>query len=493
VLASGAASSGYAPSDGRTIVPMVRLGAYLEGAMPNPTGALDPEWQGKLEATIKAFADQGVYVLLDIHQDAMASTNGGAGLPWWMTAYMQSTAGQVPGCWLSCCKKDSYITTPEHPLRTVIPDALLKPLEQLGITIPTVQIVNSTNPWLAYSVGGDAGNPRSMNVGNINMRANNNDAAWQMSTLLMTPQVQNVAWRFYRAHKYRRDKAAIFDHYMTFVRYLLTLWERYSNVVALELLNEPPFAGLPHISRAKTSRTDLFDFYAAVLGELDADPTPTRAPIVIEDIGGTSLSPALAAIAQIVGIDDISNTALAKLKEWSAKDQLIYEFHWYPDSLTQGSLQQYLDGAQFLSRLLGDAPIYLGEFWTFTAEESARWLAVASELGLSAVSYWEFVDTNYTNTTGWYIYPEGIPDGLTNFTSASEVDWEAWDAYEKTVADGKYWGAYICGAGGGHMDVLSALQPISGVLRTAVERNAYQSPPLFAGGGHGGSRGASER
>merc|ERR1711933_176509 len=99
-----------------------------------------------------------------------------------------------------------------------------------------------------------------------------------------TRQVQNVAWRFYRSHQYRSEKAAFFDHYLSFVRYLCTVWERYSNVIGIELLNEPPLGGIPAITEIMRSRTDLFDFYAAVLQELENDTVPTKAPIAVEDV-----------------------------------------------------------------------------------------------------------------------------------------------------------------------------------------------------------------
>eukprot|EP00928_Gymnodinium_smaydae_P078915 TRINITY_DN62971_c0_g1_i1.p1 TRINITY_DN62971_c0_g1~~TRINITY_DN62971_c0_g1_i1.p1 ORF type:complete len:566 (-),score=76.21 TRINITY_DN62971_c0_g1_i1:148-1845(-) len=453
-MAAGAASMAYKPSDGRKVVPAVRLGAYFEGAMPNEPGVFDPQWQKRLEATVKAFADEGVYVILDIHQDAIATTNGGAGLPWWMTAMMQDTAGSVPGCFL-CSSRDSYITTPEHPLRSIqVPFPLNDILAKAGVTIPQVKIVNNTDPWLAYSVGGNAGDPRSMNVGNINMRANNNDAAWGAGILTLVQQVQNVAWRFYRAPKYAQERKMFFEPYLAFVRYLSGVWKDNANVIGIDLFNEPPLGGLPDLLEVEKLRTNLFDFYAAVLQDLDSLPEGSQPPAIIEDVGGKALNPEIEAIAQLLNFDGIDERARNKLEQWSAKGKLIYEFHWYPQNQTLASLKDSMHGARLVTSLIGNPPIYLGEYWTSQASTTASWLSVASELGCGAVTYWQNVDSKYTKQGGWYIYPKGIPSNLFDFTSADNVDWNAWYKYEATVRDGTYWGAYVCGAAGGTMNVL---------------------------------------
>ena len=37
---------------------------------------------------------------------------------------------------------------------------------------------------------------------------------------------------------------------VSFVKYLCSLWEKYENVIAVELLNEPPLGGLPNLCYA---------------------------------------------------------------------------------------------------------------------------------------------------------------------------------------------------------------------------------------------------
>lgn len=37
----------------------------LPGSMPDKAGPIDPTWAANLEATIQAFAEQGVYVFLE--------------------------------------------------------------------------------------------------------------------------------------------------------------------------------------------------------------------------------------------------------------------------------------------------------------------------------------------------------------------------------------------------------------------------------------------
>merc|ERR1712176_646582 len=109
-----------------------------------------------------------------------------------MTAGMQETAGSVPDCAL-CTSSDSYITTPDHPLHLAIPDGLEEILVDMHMQLPIVNIANNTDPWLPYSVGGNAGDPRFMNVGNVNLRVNNDDLGWGRGTLVLSRQAQNVA------------------------------------------------------------------------------------------------------------------------------------------------------------------------------------------------------------------------------------------------------------------------------------------------------------
>ena len=61
----------------------------------------------------QAFAEQNVYVFLELHDDAFTTTNGGEGLPWWTGAYMQETA-HAHSTSGHCCifTKPSYITKP---------------------------------------------------------------------------------------------------------------------------------------------------------------------------------------------------------------------------------------------------------------------------------------------------------------------------------------------------------------------------------------------
>ena len=42
----------------------------------------------------------------------------------------------------------------------------------------------------------------------------------------------------------------IFATKVSFVRYLCSLWDKYENVIAVELMNEPPLGGLPNLCYA---------------------------------------------------------------------------------------------------------------------------------------------------------------------------------------------------------------------------------------------------
>ena len=62
----------------RPVVPCVRLSAMMEAAFPVKSSTMDATFMSTLEQVVKAFQDENVYVFLDIHQDAFATTNGGA-------------------------------------------------------------------------------------------------------------------------------------------------------------------------------------------------------------------------------------------------------------------------------------------------------------------------------------------------------------------------------------------------------------------------------
>ena len=199
----------------------------------------------------------GVYVFLDMHQDACSTTNGGEGFPWWATADFQQRAGckleqccccwlvvwnmnfmtfhsvgnfilptdfhsyffqriyHQPGCccfsrWCCECWPDScrtpYITTPVYPLQPFF--CLCNCLaRQFGLDIQTYD--QNPVPWEPYSVGSE-GNPAWMNVGNASMRRNNADSVWG-SKLLTTAQVQNTARRVYGSKHNDADRAIFFD------------------------------------------------------------------------------------------------------------------------------------------------------------------------------------------------------------------------------------------------------------------------------------------
>ena len=69
ILSRGAENMSYVPppaADGteRKVVPCVRLGTLMDAAMPEKGAGIDPSFVTKLEATIEAFRDEGVYVCL---------------------------------------------------------------------------------------------------------------------------------------------------------------------------------------------------------------------------------------------------------------------------------------------------------------------------------------------------------------------------------------------------------------------------------------------
>jgi len=460
-FAEGVATMKYKPSGNRQVIPVVRLGTLLEGAMPKEKGVFDATWQASLENTVKAFAQEGVYVILDIHQDVMSTTNGGEGLPPWMTNYMQNTDG-APGCvWTeNFCKGKWYTVSPKRPLKSVFP----------WVDLKCIQNCSSDNAWLAFNADGTAGNPTLMNAGNVNMLANTFNMSWSGGDMGMSYQVQNVAWRFYRACQYEEDKTNIFDPYMSFVRYLVSVWESHTNVIAIDLLNEPDFGGLANMQNLQWTytRSDLFGMYAQILDELDAEPNVTEAIFIVEDVGAQNGQTPISAHFMDKLLSPTAKS-LSTLKSWTTKSQLMYEFHWYPGQEAGQhsieSLQDMIKVAAMFTAQLGYPPLYLGEYQIFSysaaapltpLESTAYWMSQAAEttwtskkgkeFSISAITYWEYANSTFTGNQGWCKTPPGVTLKTFNGLATGKAeDWSAWAKYEDTMFAGESWGACITG------------------------------------------------
>mmetsp|Transcript_1530 Transcript_1530/g.4131 ORF Transcript_1530/g.4131 Transcript_1530/m.4131 type:complete len:570 (+) Transcript_1530:82-1791(+) len=454
-IAEELASSAYIPKHGadgkhRISVPCVRLGAMMEGMMPDEAGKIDGAWVQALDDAISAFAAHGVYVFLDAHGDAWSTTNGGTGFPWWMSAYMQETAGS---------DGKSFITSPEHPLEIAIPDALADVLRKAGAAIPEISVVESDpDPWRNFSVGSGVGNPRYMNIGNINMRKNNNDKAWAEANLIFTKQVQNAYHRFLKSPGDDEDRKQIFMPYVEFIKELFSMWDRHSNVVAVELLNEPPPTGLPCVKTARKSRTNLWMFYANVLDELDKLGVHPDAPVALQDVSGTL--PGANRLYDALFSEPSAASGefeMKKLKAWASRGKLVLSFHFYPGFATQVGMEEMIELARKEAAKWGQVPLFFSEFWGETAQEMADVMAGAGDDGVDAITYWHYVDREYTGQPGWYIYNAATLAKGDPVSDEGEINWEAWREYIKTVFDGTFIGADITGADNGRTDVLRLL------------------------------------
>ena len=408
-MSEGAKAMLYKPppaADGsqRVVRPCVRLGCMWEGSMPDKAGPIDPTWAANLEATITAFKEHGVYVFLELHDDAFTTTNGGEGLPWWTGAHMQETATpQSASGHCCCCTTPSYITNPDHPMTTVCPwwvccCCCIEPVRTHG-----------DNPWAAFAVGTGQGNPASMHVGNVSMRLNNNDLSWGLGTLVWVTQVHNYAPRFYQCHSNPVDRKALFDPYVQYIQYLGSKWEQHWNVVGIELLNEPVLGGLPHVYQFLSCRRHLFDFYGAVLETLGQNDPPFRCPLALEDGFGSLGSGSK--FMRLLSMIPISSKAKKQLKEWGEKNQLILSMHWYPSGGTLGHLAkvtvpEYVAmGKKQSAELMASSPIWLSEYCELLPQDTADLLAQWTDAGSPCTTYWQYVDLEYTQTFGWYKYP----------------------------------------------------------------------------------------
>eukprot|EP00729_Bicosta_minor_P018615 gene18615-3214_t len=64
----------------------IRLGVTWAGAQPTSGAGLDPAWVRRLQAILTLCHDNGIAVLLDVHQDAVGTAVCGEGVPQWYSA-----------------------------------------------------------------------------------------------------------------------------------------------------------------------------------------------------------------------------------------------------------------------------------------------------------------------------------------------------------------------------------------------------------------------
>lgn len=453
-MAEQASTTIYVPKpakDGspQVVKPCVRLAVLMEGAMPTKEGGIDPGWANHLEATVKAFGDAGVYVFLDIHQDAMCTTNGGEGFPWWVAAEFQRTA---TCCGSHCCQtcQPYYVTTPQQPMQPCcgLPACIA---QRFNIDVKVES--GNPDPWRQYAVGADAGNPAAMNVGNRSVRMNNSSDNW--GGIVATSQCQNLVTRIYESPFSKTDRALVFDPYVTFVEFLCRVWEKHYNVVAVELFNEPPFGGLPNLAQFLFTTRQLNSFYGAVLERLGAAEPPIAAPIAIDS--WSSCVPGASRLSSILSFTGVSTAALHQLQRFAARDQLIQSFHFYSPPTAVSFDELVALAQQEAGRWGPGVPIWLSEYYQPTAQGFADMLAMAIDRGCAAATYWQYADTEYTGQGGWFMYPPAVTKEGQLLDANGNINPAAWAAYEKTVANGSYVGAEITGSGGGQMDVLRLL------------------------------------
>jgi len=444
-------------------LPCVRLGCLMEGAMPDAKGVWDQKWIDDLNATVQAFQQEGIYVFLDAHQDALSPTNGGEGFPWWIAHYMQSTAPD----------NEWYVVTPNQPLQLAIPSFLETILRAMGVDLPRIRVLqDDPDPWHAFSIGSGMP-PGKMNVGNVNMRLNTIDSHW--GDVIVSAQVQTMANRLWNCHKNQEDRENVFQPWVDFVKHLCAVWQENTNVVCVEILNEPPLTGVPNIvTETWASRWHLFDFYMATLQELDNDDIKT--PIALEDLFGAcpGSNPSLSILQDAW----ISSAATAMLKDWAAKGQLIFSMHHYPGIAATVDFKESVELGLKQAQEWGGVPLWISEFHAWRAPTVANAVSVSIELGAAASTFWHYVDPGFTNTWGWYMYPWefNIDDASRQLVyeewvgepkeKVMRVNWCRWNQYLKTIWDPEdpdfkptVFGAMITGANGGQRCNLLELLP----------------------------------
>ncbi|CAK9007948.1 unnamed protein product [Durusdinium trenchii] len=450
-MAQGAKAMAYTPpptADGtpRPVVPCVRLGVLMEAAIPKRGTDIDPSYASKLEAVIRAFKDE----------DAAATTNGGEGYPYWVMEDFQNRAGCCceqccccccfAGTWSSCPEtcRTSYLVNPNHPLKCFLG---CNWLADLCCCLGIHTYSGDPDPWKPYAVGGE-GNPALMNVGNASIRMNNTDNKW--GSLITSAQVQNLVPRLYNSANNAADRAVFFEPFVAFAKFLCSLWDKYENVVAVELMNEPIIGGLPNLCITGTIWRQILSFQADVMEELDKDPS-IKCPIAIANWSSTVEGESC--FVSLLACAGTSTKAMQRFQAYAQQNRLLLSFHYYIPPSTS-SFIEVIDLAKKNAIKLGRPPIFFSEFWEGSAQSFANYLAKAVDEGVNAVTYWQYADSDFTGQPGSYKYPESVTSLGDPVSAWGTINTPAWDAYSITVADGTFFGGDITGGGGAQMNVL---------------------------------------
>eukprot|EP00931_Biecheleriopsis_adriatica_P026729 TRINITY_DN16223_c0_g1_i1.p1 TRINITY_DN16223_c0_g1~~TRINITY_DN16223_c0_g1_i1.p1 ORF type:complete len:565 (-),score=101.44 TRINITY_DN16223_c0_g1_i1:495-2162(-) len=478
IMADGAEATKFKPppaADGsqRRIVPMVRLNLYFEAAMPSK-GKVDEAFANHLDAVVSAFKAEGVYVMLDNHEDALSTVNGGEGWPWWIFDEMQNhpepgfCGCALPECChccsccsfcCSCCGPSWYYVSPTQPLENTsqchAPCCCFKPSE--GYFISELE---EDDPWRAFSIGSNTGNPARMNIGNINMRLNNPGSKW--GNLSNSKQANNGYTRILGAPFHNTDRGMIFEPFMTYIKLLARVWERHHNVVALGLWNEPMVPGLPlRFWNVFCAVRRLYDWQAAIAEELDKEGYGI--PLALEELPQGSLTE-FTWVAWLFGMVPMSSYSRRILQAKARRCQIILEFHLYEGPLMPDTIPEGVEKAKRKAmKLFGESvPVYVGEFWPgkdgkTNEEAGAHILAKLAESGCDAMSYWFYSNLPHCDgNDGWYKYPKHIHENGPLIIN-DEVNMKVWPQYLQTVHDETFWGARITGASSACGDLVKLL------------------------------------
>eukprot|EP00435_Cladocopium_sp_Y103_P057301 s1296_g19.t1 len=165
-------------------------------------------------------------------------------------------------------------------------------------------------------------------------------------------------------------------------------------------MNEPPIAGLPDICYVLTVWAKILGFQADVMAELEKDSTVPKCPIAIANF--TSTVEGESWFIKLLTCCPCSGTPREAKKifdSFAKQNRLILSFHFYSPPAT-GSFEEVIQLAKKNAIKLGGIPIFLSEYFENGTQATADKLAVAVNQGANAVTYWQYVDREFTKQEG---------------------------------------------------------------------------------------------
>lgn len=345
----------------------VRLGVIWAGAQPHgPHTALDSGWVHRLHGILEVCAAAKIYVILDLHQDALGTALCGEGVPMWLSQLATpDLVGQplqgVPSSELGTVYTPAFLNVSGGGVSPTDPTGSSGwPTQRDGSCGPSIAATGE-NSWAEHAAQPDY-NTQNPCCRKLNGRSTQADAP-QWADLLVTLNANRTME--YLLHGEGQA------HYARFTGLLAKVVAQYPFAVGIELFNEPPTLDI----------SGLFTLYEACYRSIRA-VNPTLAVGVMHP----------GQIAVPLGADRHGQAGLSAenivwLNAPSTK-HLFYALHWYGND-EDGDASHAMGDALGFSKPFGMA-VLLTEY----DPHDCATMDAAHQLGIGS-AWWHYANCEF--------------------------------------------------------------------------------------------------